>query len=136
MISDSILSQLVSVFLILLFGIKLLDKKSFQNAETKYFWLTLVSCLLLSFQDVLELMTAEDTALRFWRVFLSVIGYTLRSTASLGLLFVVLPREKRSFLWWIPALITMLVNCTAFFSDVAFGYDEGYAFYRGPLGIV
>ena len=81
--------NMVALFLILLFGIRLLDKKSFQNAETRYFWLTLVSCLLLVVEDALEEMASKDPALLFWRILLSILGYTLRSTAALGLLLVI-----------------------------------------------
>ena len=130
------LKNSVALFLILLFGIRLLDKKTFQNADTKYFWLTLVTSFLLVFQNALEEMAAQDRDLIFWRTLLSILGYTLRSMAALGLLLVIVPRKYRSYLWWIPCAITFLVNCTAFFSDVAFGFGEDYGFYRGPLGIV
>ena len=60
----------------------------------------------------------------------------MRSTAALGLLFVVIPNAKKRNLLWIPSVINTLICCTAFFSDVAFGYDETYAFYRGPLGYI
>ena len=136
MILNMLSQNMVSLFLILLFGIRLLHQKSFQNAETKYFWLTLVSCFLLVFQDAFEAMAAADPALRFWRILLSILGYTLRSTAALGLLLVIIPQKNRYVYWWIPCAATFLINCTAFFCDVAFGYDENYAFYRGPLGIV
>ena len=128
--------NMVTIFLVVLFGIRLLGKKSFQNAETKYFWLTLVSCFLLVIEDVLEDITAHDTSLVFWRTLLTILGYTLRCTAALGLLFVILPRKHRVVYWWIPSVVTLLINCTAFFSDVAFGFGEDYGFYRGPLGIV
>ena len=136
MILEMLLKNMVALFLILLFGIKLLDKKSFQNAETRYFWLTLVSSFLLVFEDALEAMTSEDPDLLFWRTLLSILGYTLRCTAALGLLLVIIPRKKRYAVWWIPCAITFLINCTAFFSDVAFGFGEDYGFYRGPLGLV
>lgn len=136
MILDILLDSLPTLFLILLFGMKLLDKKTFQNTETKYFWLTLISCLLLVIEDALELMASKDPSLRFWRILLSILGYTFRSTAALGLLLVIIPRKYRYFYWWIPCAVTFLINCTAFFSDLAFGFDEEYAFYRGPLGFV
>lgn len=136
MIRDMLLDNMVTLFLILLFAIRLLDKKSFQNAEARYFWLTLVSSLLLVFEDSLEMMTSQDRDLILWRTLLSILGYTLRSTAALGLLLVILPRKYRHAFWWIPCALTFLINCTAFFSDVAFGFGEDYGFYRGPLGIV
>ncbi|MBO4422678.1 MAG: GGDEF domain-containing protein [Clostridia bacterium] len=136
MITEMLLQDLIALFLILLFGIRLLDKKSFQNAETKYFWLTLGSCFFLVLENVLEAAAAEDPAWIFWRTVLSILGYTFRSTAALGLLLVIVPRKNRSVLWWIPCAITFLINCTAFFSDAAFGFGEDYGFYRGPLGVV
>lgn len=128
--------HLVTLFLIILFSIKLLSRKSFRGAETKYFWLTDITCFLLVLEDVLETMTAQDPALLFWRTLLSVLGYTLRSVAALSLLLVVLPKKRRSILLWIPVLITFLVSCTAFFTDIAFYFNEEYAFRRGPLGYV
>ncbi len=136
MILDLLFNNMVTLFLIVLFGIRLLGKKSFQNAETKYFWLTLISCFLLVLADAAEAAASLDPAMRFWRTLLSVIGYTLRSTSALGLLLVIVPRENRYIAWWIPSALTFLINCTAFFCDAAFGFDEDYAFYRGPLGIV
>ena len=51
-------------------------------------------------------------------------------------LLVIVPQRRRNFILWIPSLVTLLVNLTAFFTDAAFGFDENYAFYRGPLGYV
>lgn len=136
MLTDILCRHLVTLFLILLFSIRLWTRKSFQNMATRYFWLTVISCLLLVLEDVLEVIASEDPSLRFFRILISVFGYTFRSTAAIGLLLVIVPQRKRSFLLWLPCLITLLVSCTAFFSDVAFGYDEQYHFYRGPLGYV
>ena len=126
--------HLVVMFMILIFSILLRFRKSFRNMEARYFWLTIISCVLLVAEDLLETMTADDPALRFWRILLSVIGYTLRSTAILGMLLVIVPKEKRNFALWIPSLLTLLVCSTAFFTDIAFGYDADYHFYRGPFG--
>lgn len=128
--------HLVTLFLILLFSIKLLSRKTFRGTETGYFWLTDITCFLLVLQDVLETMCAEDPALKFWRILLSVLGYTLRSIAALSLLLVVVPKKRRSLLLWVPVLITFLVCSTAFFTDIAFSFNEEYAFRRGPLGYV
>lgn len=126
----------ITLFAILIFAIKLWPRKKFRNSETKYFWLTTFSCLLLVFEDSLEAYCSMDPSLRFFRTLLSILGYTLRSTAALGLLLVVVPRSKRRYIYWIPCLITFGTSCTAFFTDIAFGFDENYAFYRGPLGYV
>ena len=136
MLSEMLFRHLVTLFLIVLFSIKLWTRKSFRNMETRYFWLTVISCLLLVLEDIVEVAASEDPTLRFVRTLVSVFGYTFRSTASLGLLLVIVPREKRTFRLWIPSLITLLVCSTAFFTDIAFGYDADYEFYRGPFGYV
>ncbi|MBR4537672.1 MAG: GGDEF domain-containing protein [Clostridia bacterium] len=136
MLMDMLFQHLVTLFLILLFSMKLRDQKSTQDAELKFFWLTVFSCLLLVLEDVLETLSQINPSLRFWRTLLSVLGYTLRSSAALGLLLVVVPRGKRLFGLYIPCLLTLLVSSTAFFTDIAFGYNENYDFYRGPLGYV
>ena len=136
MLLDMLFRHMVTLFMILFFSILLWNQKSSRDTELRYFWLTVLSCLILVVEDALESMAAEDPSLLFWRTFLSVLGYTFRSTAALGLLLVIVQREKRTFLLWIPSLITLLVSCTAFFTDAAFGYNEDYEFYRGPLGYV
>ena len=136
MLQDMLPRHLVTLFLIILLSILLRSQKSFRDSELRYFWLTVLSCLLLMLEDALEILASQDPSLRFWRILLSVLGYTFRSTAALGLLLVVVQREKRTFRLWIPALITLAVSATAFFSDIAFTFDEDYDFVRGPLGYV
>lgn len=136
MLINLITRQLVTLFLVLLFGIKLWTRKSFRDSETKYFWVPLISCLILSFEDVIEGAASQDPELRFLRIFVSVIGYTFRSVAAAGMLMVITPSDRRKTVFWIPCVVNLLVSCTAFFSPIAFGYDENYNFVRGPLGIV
>ncbi len=56
MLLDMFYRHLVTLFLILLFSIKLWTRKSFRNTETRYFWLTVISCLMLVLEDTLEVM--------------------------------------------------------------------------------
>ena len=125
-----------SLILILLFSIWLIAQRATRDKELRYFWLTVISCLLLVLQDLAETYASEDPGLRFWRTLLSVAGYFLRSTASVGLVLVVCKPEQRKKTIWIPCIINLLVCSTAFFTDIAFGFDENYSFYRGPLGYV
>ena len=127
----------ITVFLIILFGIRLGSQRSSRDKELRYFWVTLISCLLLVFQDMLETACSQNPDLRFWRTLLSILGYVLRSTATVGLVLVACkPEYRNKWMWWIPCGINLLVCCTAFFTDIAFGFDANYAFYRGPLGYV
>ena len=127
----------ISLFLILLFTIRLSSQRAARDKELRYFWMTVVSCFLLVLQDILESASSLDPDFRFWRTLLSIAGYFLRSTAAVGLVFVVCrPTRLQKLIWWIPAIINLLVCCTAFFTDIAFGFDSDYAFYRGPLGYI
>ena len=127
----------ITVFLIILFGIRLGSQRSSRDKELRYFWVTLISCLLLVFQDMLETACSRNPDLRFWRTLLSILGYVLRSSATVGLVLVACkPEYRNKWMWWIPCGINLLVCCTAFFTDIAFGFDADYSFYRGPLGYV
>ncbi len=136
MIVDMLHRHWVTIFAVILFCIKLWPKKRFRNTETRYFWVTALSCLFLILEDTFESISSMYPSMRFARTLLSILGYTFRSVAALGLLLVVVPRTRRSFFYWIPSIITCLISSTAFFTDIAFGFDETYAFYRGPLGYV
>ena len=126
----------ITIFLVILFGIKLYAQRKTRDVDIRFYWLTLFCCALLVVQDALESVASLHPELRFWRILLSVLGYVLRPTAAIGLLLVVCPREKRNWKIWIPWGINLAVNLTAFFSPVAFSFDEGYEFRRGPLGYV
>jgi len=125
-----------TVFLVLLLGIKLYTRKQSRDVELKYYWLTLICCFLLVIQDALESYTAEDPGLIFWRTLLSALGYILRPTAAVSLVLVVCPPSRRTWIIWIPWGVNLLVNLTAFFSPIAFSFNENYEFTRGPLGYV
>ena len=126
----------IPLFLVILFALRLSTQRSVRDKELNYFWLTLVCSFLLVFEDLFEAICSRNPDLRFWRTLLSVAGYVLRSVAAGGLLFAVLKPARRNWMYWIPAAVNLLICSTAFFSDIAFGFDEEYAFYRGPLGYV
>ena len=126
----------ITLFLVVLLGIKLYARKQSRDVELRYYWLTLVCCFLLVVQDSLESIAATDPGLRFWRTLFSAAGYMLRPTAAVGLLLVVTPPEQRKWRIWIPWYINFAANMTAFFSPLAFSFDENYDFVRGPLGYV
>ena len=133
---DSLREHFITLFLIFLFAVRLGYQRSARDKELRWFWLTVICSLALVIEDVLEVMTAQNPDLLYWRILLSVLGYVLRCTASAGLVYIVSRPEYRKKWIWIPWAINLAVCCTAFFTDIAFGFDEDYAFYRGPLGYV
>ena len=135
MLDILIRSHVCTLFLVVLCTVKLLSQKTSRDIELRFFWIPVVCCFLLVVEDTLETYTALYPSMVFWRTFLSVVGYILRPTAALGLVLVVCPPQKRSFLILVPALLNAAVFLTAFFSPLAFSFDENYSFVRGPLGV-
>lgn len=133
---EFLLRHYFSLGLILLFSFWLIVQRAVRDKELRYFWVTVVSCFLLVFQDHLESLSSINPDLRTWRILFSVIGYTLRSVAIAGLVFVVCKPEQRRLYIWAPCILVFLVCSTAFFTDIVFGYDSNYEFYRGPLGYI
>ena len=132
--SDLATKSFITIVLCVVFGVKLYNQKRAKNAEFRYFWMTLICCFLLVIEDAVESTAAQDPGLRLLRTAMSVIGYVLRPTAVLGLLLIICPPEKRTWRIWIPCLVNLAVFSTAFFSPIAFGFDQDYGFVRGPLG--
>ncbi len=133
-INRMIAEHFITLLLIVVYAIKLSDQKKSIDAELRYFWMTLICCLLLVVEDVCEGLCARDPALRLPRIFFSIVGYALRPVAAIGLLLVVCPPERRNWKLWIPALLNLAVFLTGFFSPLAFSFNSDYAFERGPLG--
>ncbi|MBQ3270303.1 MAG: GGDEF domain-containing protein [Clostridia bacterium] len=124
----------IALVLIVIYGMKLHIHKETRDAELRYFWVAVVCCFLLVIEDVAETACAMDPDLRFFRILFSVIGYALRPIAAVGLLLVVCPPKYRTWKTWLPALVNLAVYATAFFSPIAFSFNEEYEFVRGPLG--
>ncbi len=123
----------ITIFLIVGFTMKLWRQRGSMDHSLRYHWLTVVSALLLIVADIMELWAQQDPSRRFWRIFFSVLGYTMRPTAALSICLIVYPKTKRPFRLWIPDIINACIYCTAFFSDIAFYFGDTYHFGRGPL---
>ncbi len=98
------------------------------------FWITILVCVLLIAQDILEDYAQMDPARRTMRMFTSIAGYTLRPMAVLGFLLVIWPPDMKRWFLWIPAVVNFLLYGTALFSPLTFTFGEKYNFTRGPLG--
>lgn len=91
-----------------------------------------ISALLIL--EVFETYCSHYPDLRVFRLIASVVGYWVRPMISFGFLSLITDLKKKSILIWVPAIINFLVFSTAFFSEMAFRFDEEYVFRRGPLG--
>ena len=126
----------VTLIVIILFTVNLLNRRSFKSSGANFFWIMIVSCFVLIIEDIAETFASLYPAMRFWRIFWTATGYTFRSFAALGLLLVVVsPKDRKPYLG-IPALVSLILSFTGFFTDIVFGFNEDYEFYRGPCGYV
>ena len=134
MIGFFINRHFITLGLTLGFILLLRAQKSSGDAQYRYFWLTVISTLVLVAADCMECWAQLAVERIPLRVAFSIISYTFRPLAALGITMVLYPGFHRPRYIWIPAVVNMLVYCTAIFSPVAFCYDVSNHFHRGPLG--
>ena len=134
MIAEFLDKYFIPLFLIAGFSMKLWSSRGASDRSQRYYWLTVISTLILIVADTMEIWAQGDPALRFWRILFSVIGYVTRPAAALSIALIVYPSTRRPRLLWIPFAVNFGIYCTAFFSPIAFGFGEDYRFFRGPLG--
>lgn len=58
--------------MILLFSIRLASQRSTKDRALRFFWWTVISCLLLVVEDQAESMASLNPDLRFWRILFSM----------------------------------------------------------------
>lgn len=125
----------ITLFLIIGFSMRLWSKRGSTDESLRYYWLTVISTLILIIADSGEVWSQGSSGLKTWRILFSVIGYIFRPTAALGIALIIYPKYPRPRFLWIPNVVNALIYCTAFFTPkIAFGYGEEYNFIRGPLG--
>ncbi|MBR0408150.1 MAG: hypothetical protein IJI53_08945 [Clostridia bacterium] len=77
--------MLILILSCILWGRNMLSERVRQDS----LWVTIISCTLLVFQDILENYAQLDAARRTLRLFTSIVGYSLRPVAVLGFLLTV-----------------------------------------------
>lgn len=121
--------MLIFILVIILRGRNMLSDRVNQDS----FWVTIIVCTLLVFQDLLENFAQLDPARRTLRLITSISGYFLRPAAVLGFLLAVWPAHHKRWYLWVPVAINALLYLTALFMPLTFFFDEDYVFQRGPL---
>ncbi|MBR2589926.1 MAG: histidine kinase [Clostridia bacterium] len=124
-------------FLSLIIGLVLsvLANAYIERAQKKVMLAFLVLVTLLILQNAAEFIL-ENAASLHWalRIFTGVAGYTLRPIIP-ALFITFIAGGKKSLPAWILVGINAIIFHTAFFSNIAFTYDNNNKFYRGPLGL-
>ncbi len=93
---------------------------------------TLIILLSLVAADSFEYLAAQFDHPTLLRVIMSAIGYSLRPIIILMLIMLIY--KKAHWRLAIPAIINSLVAFSAFFTDIAYWFDENNIFHRGFLG--
>lgn len=124
----------ITLYLIIGFSLVLSMHRRIREVKMPFLWLATICAAVLVVADYAEMLCAENPSLRFWRTLLSVTGYIIRPISALSLVLVVMPETEKQWVLWVPAMFNAAIVTTAFFSPVAFGFDESYEFFRGSLG--
>ena len=136
MLAQFLNEQLVSIFLVVGFFLRLKLRSRITDRRMRHFYTAVFCCALLILSELLEEYAAQDPSRRFWRILFSALGYSLRPASALSMLLVAIGERagKRVWLFWVPAVVNTLLAFSAFFSKIYFWFDEeSYAFARGPL---
>lgn len=122
--------------LLLLIGLvfSVLTNTYIERAQKKVMLAFLVLVTLLVLQNAAEFILVNADSLHWGlRIFTGVAGYTLRPIIP-ALFITFIAGGKKSLPAWILVGINAIIYHTAFFSNIAFTYDNNNKFYRGPLG--
>ena len=124
----------ITIFLITGFSMYLRRQSRTGGKEFRIYWMTIVSTIILIVADCFVVWAQEDPERRIWRLLFSVVEYAIRPAAALSITLIVYPKGRKPRYLRIPFFLNLLVYCTAFFSTIAFGFDENYQKVWGPLG--
>ena len=118
--------------MIFLIGNPILEKK----VRMKFYRLIIFSQIELIIYD-LELFLPTVNCSRFVMTLVTALGYSIRPVLLYLFISVIIRSEKNKkikSLLYIPGIIGALVSFSAFFTDIAYSYDEELVFHRGVLG--
>lgn len=135
MVYNFIQNNFILVANILFLLVFLQTNTVFDKEITRRFATSILLLIVVTVAENIEYamsLRAEPTVVRVW---MSIIGYTIRPLIIYTLILVLKYRSRKErFLLAIPAMINAVVAFTALFSDISFSYDAANEFVRGPLG--
>lgn len=107
----------------------------FDTKITRRFSVSIFLLVVITITENVEYamsLKAEPTMLRVW---MSIIGYTLRPLIIYTLILILnYSIRKARLILAIPAIANAVIAFTALFSEISFSYDASNQFIRGPLG--
>lgn len=107
----------------------------FDKEITRQFSISILLLIAVTVAENIEYAMSLRPEPTLLRVYMSIIGYTLRPLIIYTLILVLkYQSRKERLVLAIPAIINAVVALTAVFSDISFSYDAANEFVRGPLG--
>ncbi len=134
-VTMAVVSALPLLLLLIGHVFSVLTNTYIERAQKKVMLAFLVLVTLLVLQNAADFIF-EKAASVPWalRIFTGVAGYTLRPIIP-ALFITFIAGGKKSLPAWILVGINAIIFHTAFFSNIAFTYDNNNTFHRGPLGL-
>lgn len=125
-----------STVIVVIFMIIFLNTNNFFDKKIiNYFKIVTLTILVITIADSIEYWTASlayPTTLRIW---VSAIGYTLRTAVIFFLIFIVTRKQNiKDILLSLPLLANAIISFSALFCGISFSYTSTNIFVRGPLG--
>lgn len=137
MLKDFLQINFGTLMIIIFMLIFIKTNRLFAKKDENLFLTGMLILSALVVVDNIELWTASFSHPTKLRICMSAIGYTLRPLIVLNFLVIVLRGAvKKYFIIVVPAIINAIVAVSAFFTDIAYSYDEANQFVRGPLGLI
>lgn len=112
------------------------DKEMDEEVKNTFFALCFLEVLEMIFYSM-ELRTATFEKPSYWRIFFSAMGYSIRPFLLLGILRLAIRGKIKPWeeiLFSVPAILNVIVAFSAFFTGIAYSYNDRNQFERGPLG--
>ncbi|MDD3243774.1 MAG: GGDEF domain-containing protein [Eubacteriales bacterium] len=132
-ITELLLSNFTTIVLIIGLGIIAVTNKSFDTRTNRNFVAFVVLVAVLLAADMMDYILTASHQVSVLRYMTSALGYTLRPSAVVIILQILLRRKKAGIVLWIPVILVGVVAFTSIFTHVMFWFGERNEFMQGPL---
>ena len=113
-------------------------KNSNMEKSLKFLFYRLGFCILIELLIYnMELILPYTSYSKYWLTLATALGYTLRPIMLYLLIGIIIRNDNRKRIRLpliIPACICAVTSFSAFFTDIAYSYDDMKVFHRGILG--
>ena len=134
LIGEYILENFTTICLALGLAILAVSNNNLDKRTNHSFVLFTIVVLMLVAADITDHYLAGFDEVNKLRYFSSALGYTLRPSAIVILIDILLRRRNSLFILWIPIIIVGLIAFTSYFTHLMFWFLPTNQFMQGYLG--